>query len=97
MERGADPAEIVAHAHTLGGYLNMWKMVDQWVFTTYYTTVQGRLFAAAGERELVRATFTDSLEIETGDDAPLRTAVAKFPASASYGLLDATRNLVSGG
>ena len=152
IERGADPSEILAYANTLGGYLNMWKMVDQWVFTTYYTTMQAQLYAAAGERDLALAAYDESLAIgertrmrfydaetlrlrallhedpvdriaglraaldlalsqhavmfelrithdlhrETGDDGPLRVAVAKFPPSASFGLLDATRNLVSG-
>ena len=50
-------------AHTLGGYLAMWKTMDQWVFLTYYTTCQGQLFAAAGERRAGPATFEDSLAI----------------------------------
>ena len=63
IDRGDDPAEILRLGHTLGGYLAMWKTMDQWVFLTYYTTCQGRLFAAAGERELARATFEESLAI----------------------------------
>ena len=51
IDRGDDPAEILRLGHTLGGYLAMWKTMDQWVFLTYYTTCQGRLFAEAGERE----------------------------------------------
>ncbi len=63
IDRGDDPAEILRLGHTLGGYLAMWKTMDQWVFLTYYTTCQGRLFAAAGERGLARATFEESLAI----------------------------------
>ena len=63
VRRGADAADIVRAAHTLGGYLAMWKTMDQWVFLTYYTTYQGALFAAAGELELARATFEESLAI----------------------------------
>ncbi|MEY2469656.1 MAG: hypothetical protein QOF21_2354, partial [Actinomycetota bacterium] len=43
---------LSALATTVGGYMSMWKMIDQWVFTTYYTTAQGMLHAAAGETEL---------------------------------------------
>src|ERR1043165_6148999 len=41
----------------------MWKMFDQWVFTTYYTMVAGKLFAAAGEPTLARAAYEESLAI----------------------------------
>jgi hypothetical protein len=34
------------------------------------------------------------LRRETGDDEPLRLAVARFPASASYAVLDDARALV---
>jgi hypothetical protein len=150
VAEGAEPSEIARCAHTLGGYVAMWKMVDQWVFLTYYTTMKGILFAAAGERELAREAFEDSLEIgvrtqmrfydtetlrhlagvtddparrvellreaialadrqhtalfglraatdlfqETSDDAPLRAALARFPADATYGLLDQARSLI---
>jgi class 3 adenylate cyclase/tetratricopeptide (TPR) repeat protein len=62
-ERGADPADLVRRANLLGGYLAMWKTMDTWVFLTYYTSCQGRLYAAAGERELARATYEESLAI----------------------------------
>jgi hypothetical protein len=62
-ERGADPADLVRRANLLGGYLAMWKTMDTWVFLTYYTSCQGQLYAAAGERELARATYEESLAI----------------------------------
>jgi hypothetical protein len=62
-QEGATPEETTRAAHTLGGYLAMWKTMDQWVFLTYYTTCQGTLFAAAGELELARAAFLESLAI----------------------------------
>jgi tetratricopeptide (TPR) repeat protein len=63
VREGSDPETIARYGHTLGGYLAMWKTMDQWVFLTYYTTFQGILFAAAGERELARAAFEESLAI----------------------------------
>jgi tetratricopeptide (TPR) repeat protein len=62
-EAGADPAELLRRANLLGGYLAMWKTMETWVFLTYYTTCQGRLYAAAGERALARATYEESLAI----------------------------------
>ncbi len=54
---------LSALAATIGNYMAMWKMIDQWVFVTYYTTVQGQLHAAAGEIELARAAFDEARAI----------------------------------
>ncbi len=65
LERGADAdkAALATHAAALGGYLMMWKMVDQWIFVTYYTTIQASFHAAAGELDAARATLDEALQI----------------------------------
>ncbi|MEY2397614.1 MAG: hypothetical protein QOJ00_788, partial [Actinomycetota bacterium] len=54
---------LSALALTIGSYMAMWKMIDQWVFVTYYTTIQGVLHAAAGEPELARAAYDEASAI----------------------------------
>ena len=58
-----DRAALARHAATIGGYMAMWKMVDQYVAINYYLTIQGVFHAAAGERDEARACFEDSLAI----------------------------------
>lgn len=58
-----DPAVLSLHAATIGGHLMMWKLVDTWVFVPYYTTMQGVLHRAAGERDQAEAAFAESLAI----------------------------------
>jgi class 3 adenylate cyclase/tetratricopeptide (TPR) repeat protein len=61
---GAHHADALSrHAHAIGMYLSMWKMVEQWVFVTFYATIQGAFHAAAGDLDLAIATLEDSLEI----------------------------------
>jgi class 3 adenylate cyclase len=59
---GDGPAASQA-AHALGGHLMMWKLVDQWVFLTYYLTMQGVLHAAGGEADLARAALEEAMEL----------------------------------
>jgi tetratricopeptide (TPR) repeat protein len=61
--RAGDGEAASRCAHALGGHLMMWKLVDQWVFLTYYLTLQGVLHAAGGETELARACYEEAMEL----------------------------------
>ncbi|MDQ2679344.1 MAG: hypothetical protein M3Y51_11415, partial [Actinomycetota bacterium] len=61
--RAGDGVGASRAAHTLGGHLMMWKLVDQWVFLTYYLTMQGVLHAAGGEPDLARASLEEAMEL----------------------------------
>ncbi len=65
---------LSALASTIGTYMSMWKMMEQWVFTTYYTTMQGVIHAAAGEPELAIAAFDEAQAIAA------RTGMAFYEA-----------------
>lgn len=55
--------ELSGLAATVGTYMSMWKSMEQWVFVTYYTTVQGILHAAAGEKDLALAAYEEARAI----------------------------------
>jgi tetratricopeptide (TPR) repeat protein len=87
-------AALSRHAAALGGHLAMWKMVEQWVFVTYYATIQGMMHAAAGEQAQAIAVLEDALELadRTGMrfyDVETRrhlAALAPSPAARADGL-----------
>jgi hypothetical protein len=66
VERGLDDAGLATVrrvAAMVGTYMTMWKAIDQWVFVTYYTTIQGVLHAAAGDVDEARAAYDEALAI----------------------------------
>jgi class 3 adenylate cyclase len=94
---GDGRAALSRHAAALGSYLAMWKLVEQWVFVPYYTTVQAAFHAAAGEIDAAEAALRESLAIaeRTGmrfhDVETLRQLahLRPDPAAQAAGLHDA--------
>lgn len=92
-----DRLAVSRHAFALGGYLNMWKMVEQWVFVPCYQTFQGALHAAAGETEAAIAALEDALAISAATGMRFyevetlrhRANLRTDPAERIAGLLEA--------
>lgn len=61
-------AELSRRAAMLGSCIAMWKMADQWVFTNYYTAMQGAFHAAAGEVDAALATLEEAALIAARTD-----------------------------
>jgi class 3 adenylate cyclase len=68
IKNQAEPDELRAHAEALRGMVELWKGLDTRFFLTYYQTVTGVVFAAAGDRAAAHTAFTASLAMgsETG-------------------------------
>jgi tetratricopeptide (TPR) repeat protein len=58
-----DPAAFSALAATIGRYMAMWKMVDQYLFMPYYLTAQAIFHHAAGEEDLAVAALEEARSI----------------------------------